>query len=165
MKMHKNHITDPQNGALTTAMNVNDNAFKALQVFLQKEAASLDENQKNDIALYALKLEIEEYLNYHEDPETIISVGAFLKRYLEKLKVKQIDFANYIGLDATYFNKILKGKRKITFELSFLLSQLFDLDPKTWMLIQLKNEYLALKQEKADYFTSFSLDELRKKAS
>ena len=66
----------------------------------------------------------------------------------------------YIGINPANFSKILSGSRKVNFELSFMLSQIFSLDPKIWMLIQVKNEYLELKKNKAKYFQNFKLEDL-----
>jgi plasmid maintenance system antidote protein VapI len=74
--------------------------------------------------------------------------------------LKQNELARYIGLDPTNFNKILSGKRKVNFELSFMLSQIFNLDPKTWILIQVKNEYLELKRDKLKNFKKYKLEDL-----
>ena len=68
--------------------------------------------------------------------------------------------AEYIGLKPSNFSKILSGSRKVNFELSFILGQIFNLDPKVWMLIQVKNEYLELKKEKEKYFQNFKLEDL-----
>jgi len=48
----------------------------------------------------------------------------------------------------------------VNFELSFMLSHIFNLDPKVWILIQVKNEYLELKKNKAEHFQNFNLRDL-----
>lgn len=103
---------------------------------------------------------MEDYLNAHDDETPALSVGDFLRLYIEKLGLKQNQLAKYVGLDPTNFNKILSGSRRINFELSFILSQIFQLDPKVWILIQTKNEYLALKRNKGDYYKQYKLEDL-----
>jgi len=83
-----------------------------------------------------------------------------LRIYIDKLNLKQNKLANYIGLNPTNFNKILSGNRKVNFELSYTLSQIFSLDPKAWILIQVKNEYKELKKNKSKYFQKFNLEDL-----
>lgn len=156
MAKHKN--IGPENGALTTPMNTKNKEFKEFQLFLKNRADALDEKQRLELELFALQVKIEDYLNSSD--EEVITVGEFLRLYIEKLELKQNKFAKYIGLNPTNFNKILSGNRKVNFELSFMLSQLFNLDPKTWILIQVKNEYLELKKSKAKYFQKYKLNDL-----
>ena len=98
----------------------------------------------------------------NEGSSNMITVGDFLRLYLDKLDIKQNKLANYIGLKPSNFSKILSGSRKVNFELSFILSRIFNLDPKVWMLIQKKNEYLELKKEKENYFRKYKLEDLVK---
>ena len=158
--MAKNRVSEPTNGALTSSMNVENKEFKELQLLLKNKADSLNEKQKLQIELFALQVKIEDYLNTHDNENQVITVGEFLRLYIDKLHLKQNKFAKYIGLNPTNFNKILSGNRKVNFELSFMLSQIFNLDPKIWMLIQVKNEYLELKKSKANYFQKFKLEDL-----
>ncbi len=163
MKKHKN--IEPENGVLTSSMNVKNKEFKNLQLFIANKANSLNEKQKLQLELFSLQIKMEDYLNSDDDKSQIITVGDFLRLYIEKLNLKQNKFAKYIGLNPANFNKILSGSRKVNFELSFMLSQIFNLDPKIWILIQIKNEYLELKKNKAKHFQKFKLDDLLKKVS
>ncbi len=133
---------EPKNGVLTNSMNVNSREFKEYQLFLSNKIDTLNEKQKLQIELFALQVKIKDYLNSNEKEIDVLTVGDFLRLYLKKLNIKQNKLANYIGLKPSNFSKILTGSRKVNFELSFMLSKIFKLDPKTWMLIQVKNEYL-----------------------
>lgn len=158
--MIKNKSIEPENGVLTSSMNVENKEFKELQLFLSNKADSLSEKQKLQIQLFGLQIKMEDYINSHEDENNLIRVGDFLRLYIDKLNLKQNRLAKYIGLNPTNFNKILSGNRKMNFELSFILSQIFNLDPKIWILIQVKNEYLQLKKNKAKLYQKFKLEDL-----
>jgi len=160
--MAKNKSKEPQNGSLTTPMNVNSREFKEFQLFLSNKVDSLEDEQKLRIELLALQIKIEDYLNSNELDSDMMTVGDFLRLYLDKLDIRQNMLAKYIGLKPSNFSKILSGTRKVNFELSFILSQIFKLDPKVWMLIQVKNEYLELKKKKNKYFQNFKLEDLLK---
>jgi len=160
--MATNKKLDIQDSVLTTSMDVKSKEFKELQLFLSDKANSLTKKQKNKIELLALQIKIEDYLNSNEGEIDVITVGDFLRLYLDKLEIKQNKLANYIGLKPSNFNKILSGSRKISFELSFMFSQIFKLDPTVWILIQVKNEYLELKKEKEKHFKKFKLEDLIK---
>ena len=160
--MVKNKKIEAQNGVLTTSMNVNSKAFKEFQLFLSNKADALSEKQKLQIELLALQIKIEDYINSNEEEMDVITVGDFLRFYLDKLNIKQNKLANYIGLKPSNFSKLLSGSRKINFELSFILSQIFNLDSNVWMLIQVKNEYLELKKNKEKDYQNFKLEDLIK---
>lgn len=153
---------EPQDGVLTTSMDIKSKEFKEFQLFLSDKVKSLDEKQKLRIELLALQIKIEDYLNSNEQNIDMITVGDFLRLYLDKLGIKQNKLATYIGLKPSNFSKILSGSRKVNFELSFILSRIFNLDPKVWMLIQIKNEYLELKKEKENDFKNYKLEDLVK---
>ena len=158
--MAKNKDIEPENGALTSPMNTTSKEFKEFQLFISRKAGSLSEKQKQQIELFALQIKIEDYLNSNDEENQILTVGDFLRLYINKLELKQNKLAKYIGINPANFSKILSGSRKVNFELSFMLSQIFNLDPKVWMLIQVKNEYLELKKDKAKYFQNFKLEDL-----
>lgn len=149
-----------ETGVLTASMNVENREFNALQLFLKKRADALNEKQKLELELFALQIKMEDYLNAHEDEQDVLTVGDFLRLYLDKLNIKQNVFAKYLGLNPSNFNKILTANRKLNFELSFMLGQIFNVDPKIWMLIQVKNEYIKLKNDKAEDFKRFKLEDL-----
>ena len=157
-----NKKIEPRDGVLTTSMDIKSKEFKEFQLFLSDKVESLDDKQKLRIELLALQIKIEDYLNSDEGNSDMITVGDFLRLYLDKLDIKQNKLANYIGLKPSNFSKILSGSRKVNFELSFILSRIFNLDPKVWMLIQIKNEYLQLKKEKENYFQNYKLEDLVK---
>lgn len=155
-----NKKIEPRNGVLTTSMDTTSKEFKELQLFLSNKVKSLEAKQKLDIELLSLQIKIEDYLSANESNQEVVTVGDFLRLYLDKLNIKQNKIAKYIGVKSSNFNKILSGERKVNFELSFILSRIFNLDPKTWMLIQVKNEYVSLKKEKENHFQNYKLEDL-----
>ena len=61
------------------------------------------------------------------------------------------EFAKHIGISRSNFNEILSGQRNINPELSVILGQLFQIDPKVWLQIQLKNDYILIEKTKNEY--------------
>lgn len=59
MVKHKN--IEPENGALTISMNVENRKFKELQLFIKNKANSLNEAQKLQLDFFALQVRIENY--------------------------------------------------------------------------------------------------------
>ena len=158
--MRKKNGIELNEGVLTNSMNTDTKEFKELQLFLSDKVSALNDKQRLSIELLALQIKIEDYLNSNEKESELISVGDFLRLYLEKLNIKQNKLAQYLGLKPSNFSKILSGSRRVNFELSFILSRIFQLDPKTWMLIQVKNEYLEMEKQKGDSFKHYSLEDL-----
>lgn len=151
---------EPQSGILTSSMDVKSREFKEFQLLLSKKADSLSKKQKLHLELLSLQIKIEDYLSANIEDDELLTVGDFLKLYLEKLDIKQNKLAAYIGQRPSNFSKILSGSRKLNFELSFMLGHIFNIDPKAWMSIQIKNEYIALKKDKRKNFQRFTLDDL-----
>ena len=153
---------EPKQGVLTNPIDFDTKAFKELQTIILEKAKKLSENEKRQIELFALQIKMEDYLKADISSEHLIEIGDFLRRYLEKLKVKQNKFASYIGLKPSNFSKILSGDRKINLELAFVLGHLFEVEPLLWIQIQLKNEYLKLKSEKEQVARQYRLSDLVK---
>ncbi len=141
-------------------MNTDSKEFKELQLFLSNKADNLSEKQKIQLELFALQVKMEDYIKSTDSEDNITTVGDFLRLYIDKLGIKQNKLASYIGLKPSNLNKILSGTRKVNFELSFILGQIFNLDPKIWMLIQVKNEYIELRNNRDVYFKNFKLEDL-----
>lgn len=158
MGKSKNIVLD--NGVLTSSMDTKSREFREFQHFISEKAGSLSESEKSQIELFAIQVKIEDYLNSDEKESQILTVGDFLRLYINKLGLKQNTLAEYIGMNPGNFSKILSGNRKVNVELSYMLSQIFNLEPKIWMLIQVKNEYLELKKNKAKYYQNFKLEDL-----
>ena len=151
---------ESEESVLTDSMDVNSKEFKEFQFLLREKSGSQSAKDKMAIELFSLQIKVEDYLNTEDG--AIISVGDFLRDYLDRLNIKQNQLAKYIGLKPSNFSKILTGTRKVNFEQSFMLGQIFSLDPKAWMQIQIKNEYLELKKDKEKYFQTFTLEDLVK---
>lgn len=147
-----------KDGVLTNPMDRNSREFKELQLFLLKKAQELSLEEKLQIELLALQYKMEDYLKATIDENSKMSVGDFLRLYLKNLGIKQSKLATYIGLQPSNFNRILSGERRINFELSMILGQLFQVDPQIWLNIQVKNDYLRLEAKK-DY-SKFKLQDL-----
>ena len=136
-------------GMLTNPMDTTSQEFREFELILLNKAGSLSDLQKLRVELLSLQLKIEDYLSSDLTKSDKVTVGDFVRLYLEKFGIQQKKFAEYIGLNPSNFNKILSGERKLNLELSFVLGQLFKIDALMWMQIQMKNDYLDY-EEKVD---------------
>ena len=68
-----------------------------------------------------------------------------LEEFLKPLGVTQVAFARHIGVPLQRINEIIRGKRGVTPETAWLLSQALGTTPELWMNLQ-RNHDLAKKR-------------------
>ena len=59
-----------------------------------------------------------------------------LEEFLKPLGVSQVDFAKHLGVGFKRINEIVNGKRSVTPETAWLLSQALGTSPQFWMNLQ-----------------------------
>jgi addiction module HigA family antidote len=59
-----------------------------------------------------------------------------LKEFLEPMSITQVHFAKHIGVSFKRINEIVNGKRSITPQTAWLLSQALGTSPQFWMNLQ-----------------------------
>lgn len=59
-----------------------------------------------------------------------------LEEFLRPLGVTQVAFAQHVGISLQRVNEIVKGKRGVTPETAWLLSQALSTTPEFWMNLQ-----------------------------
>ena len=70
-----------------------------------------------------------------------------LEEYLKPLGITQVAFARHIGVPVQRVNELVRGKRGITPETAWLLSQALDTTPQFWINLQ-SNHDLAKSRPK-----------------
>ncbi len=70
-----------------------------------------------------------------------------LEEFLEPMNITQVALANHLNIPIQRINEIIRGKRGITPETAWLLSQAFKTTPQFWMNLQ-TNYDLALNRPK-----------------
>ncbi len=73
-------------------------------------------------------------------PVRAIHPGEILREELRERGIKQKDFAQQIGFQATHLNEFIKGKRNLNENLAMKLEKNLDIPYKTWM--NLHNGYV-----------------------
>ena len=68
-----------------------------------------------------------------------------LEEYLKPLRITQVAFASHIGVPLQRINEIVRGRRGVTPETAWLLSQALGTTPELWLNLQ-RNHDLALKR-------------------
>jgi addiction module HigA family antidote len=70
-----------------------------------------------------------------------------LEEFLEPMNITQVALANHLNIPVQLINEIISGKREITADTAWLLSQAFNTTPQFWMNLQ-TNYDLALNRPK-----------------
>ena len=69
------------------------------------------------------------------------------KEFLEPAGITQVALAKHIGVSTQRINELIRGKRVVTSETAWLLSQAFDTTPEFWINLQ-TNYDLAINHPK-----------------
>ena len=141
----------PFTGALTEPFNATPQEMEQIKAAIKKHQEAMSPEEKRQVVLIRMEYKIKNYLDAEVTEDEIIIVGEFIKMYLDKVNVKQDKFAKHIGISLSNFNEILSGQHNINPELSVILGQLFQIDPKVWVQIQLKNDYILIEKTKNEY--------------
>lgn len=68
-----------------------------------------------------------------------------LEEFLKPLGITQVAFASHIGVPLQRINEVIRGKRGVTPETAWLLSQALGTTPELWLNLQ-RNHDLAMKR-------------------
>lgn len=152
------HIEEPEEGTLTTKMDVGTKGFDDFQTILINKSKQRTENQKRRIKLLSFRYEMEDYVN--SETNDFRPVGDFLKAILKLLHIQQNKFAEYIGLKPSNLSKLISGERSINYDLALIFGRIFNHDPMLWIEIQAKNEINKLEYSDKNKYSGYSLNDL-----
>ena len=156
--MKRNTSTEPTNGMLTNPMDVETDEFKDFQSLLLNMSKNRTEARQKEIELLSIKFKMQDYLESEE--LEIKPSGSFLKEYLDTLNIPHKKFAHYIKINPSNLSKLIKGERRINYELALILGKIFNIDPMLWIEIQTKNELEKIRRNKTRRFNNYSLKDL-----
>jgi antitoxin HigA-1 len=72
-----------------------------------------------------------------------------LKEFLEPMELTQVKLARHIGTSVQRVNELINGKRGITPETAWLLSQAFKTTPEFWMNLQTQHDLARSRPQQA----------------
>jgi addiction module HigA family antidote len=76
--------------------------------------------------------------------------GKILKEeFLDELSISQVAFAAHIKVPVQRINEIVRGKRGVTSETAWLLSQALDTTPEFWLNLQTNYDLAMTRPEKS----------------
>lgn len=72
-----------------------------------------------------------------------------LEEFLKPLGITQVAFARHIGVPLQRINEIIRGKRGVTPDTAWLLSQALGTTPELWLNLQRNHDLAKKRPEKA----------------
>ena len=147
------------NGILNEKMDIGTKEYEDFKLLIRSKVAETSKEERIRIALIGLKFEMEDYLQ--SDKETI-PIGKFIKKFINLLEIKQVDFANYLEIRPSNLSKILNGERKVTIEMAMILEKLSTIDAESWLRIQNQNEIRQIEKSNSKDLRKYKLLELIK---
>ena len=154
---------DGINGLGEPLVNTNSSEFKELQDVISKRSLNQSKSKVIENKLLSLRFTMENYL--HNNDNSYVEVGWFLKELLRSLEIKNKTFAEYIDFKESNLSALFSGRRKVNFDLALKLGKIFRIDPALWIHIQSKNELIKLKKELRNAYKNYNIKDLIKKAS
>lgn len=162
MKKDKDLLKELENGVLTESMDFGTIEYEDFKLLIRSKVAETSKNDRIKIELLGLKYHMEDYL---KSQAKIIEVGVFIRQFIESIEIKQIDFANYLGLRPSNLSKILNGERRLNIELALILEKLSNINAELWLRIQNKNELRKIQKSQGRQMNKYKLKELLKEAN
>ena len=142
-------------------VNQNSKEFKELQKIIKSRSKELAESEIVANQLLSLRFQMESYLE-KDDPKEVIQAGEFLEEFVDAIKIKKKDFAEYIEYKESNLSAIFKGRRKINIDLAIKFGEIFRVDPVIWLHIQSKNELLEIIERDKERYEKYKLEDLLK---
>lgn len=107
----------------------------------------------------ALHFEMWEYLNSHTN-SSIQPTGEFLNKLLEIYQITKTKFAEYVEIERTNLQAIIKGNRKFNSLLAKKIEKIFEIPAELWLHIETKNDLAKFDDKKINSKRKYSLKKL-----
>lgn len=100
--------------------------------------------------LLSIQYKLEDYIQNESDDTEILKILDFVKMYLKALNLSKKTLAAHFEMKDSNLHKYLSGERKLNAQVALKLSNFSHTKPDQWYRVQLKNEMIELKKEKAN---------------
>jgi len=154
-----NKIESFQNGILTDRMDKNSKEYEDFKLLIKSKVESTSKEERVRIAILSLKYRMEDYL---DSGKRNIPIGEFIKAFVEGAEIKQVRFAEFLGIRPSNLSKILNGERRLSLDLAIILEHITKIKAEVWLMIQNRNEIFKIKKLKKVEFSKYKLKQLMK---
>ncbi len=131
----------------------NDEKLDNINGFIKKHSDKQSNESRVKYKLLSIQYKLEDYIEKEDLKESeMLDILDFVKMYLQVLNITKKDLARYFGMNDSNLHKYLTGQRKLNPQVVLKISAFSHTKPEYWYRVQVKNELLKLKKEKAkDY--------------
>ncbi len=159
MSASVNELEKLKKGTLTEKMDLNTREYADFKLLIKSKVDSRSKDDRIEIAILGLKFEMEDYLTSNKKN---LSIGSFIKQFIEAVEIKQVRFAEFIGVRPSNLSKILNGERKLSLDLALILESLSKIKAEKWLMIQNRNQIFKIRKLKKDELSKYKLKQLIK---
>ena len=146
-------------GALTEKMNLQSTEYADFKLLIKSKVNASSKGDRIEIAILGLKFEMEDYLASNKKNTPI---GSFIKQFIGAVEIKQVQFAEFIGVRPSNLSKILNGERRLSLDLALILESVSKIKAEKWLMIQNRNEIFKIRKLKKAELSKFKLQQLIK---
>lgn len=159
MNSSTNILDELKNGILTDKMDLRSSEYADFKLLIKSKVQSSSKDKRIEIAILGLKFEMEDYLNSNKKN---ISIGSFIKKFINAVEIKQVQFAEFIGVRPSNLSKILNGERRLNLDLALILEYVSKIKAESWLMIQNRNEIFKMRKLKRNELAKYKLNQLIK---
>lgn len=155
MKIGKyfDHVLGEQN------MPIDIEAQEAVQAYILNHEENKSERNVMDRMKVGLQIEMREYLN-SETKSGFIPAGEFLNILLGIYKITKTRFSEFIDMERTNLQAIIKGNRRFNSLLAKKVEQIFEIPAELWLHIETKNDLSKFDESHKNVKLNYSLTKL-----
>ena len=135
----------------------NDKKKAGLKEFITSHSAKQSKERMLTNRLLSIQYKLEDYIQNESDDTEVLKVLDFVKLFLKALNLTKKELATYFEMRDSNLHKYLSGERKLNAKLVLKLSTFSHTKPEQWYRVEVKNELIELKKEKAnvDYYKKY----------
>ncbi len=128
----------------------NDKKKNDLKEFISIHSSKQSKERLLTNQLLAIQYKLEDYIQNDSDDTEVLKILDFVKMYLKALNLTKKELATYFEMRDSNLHKYLSGERKLNAKLVLKLSTFSHTKPEQWYRVEIKNELIELKKEKAN---------------
>jgi antitoxin HigA-1 len=128
----------------------NDKKNNDLKDFISTHSAKQSKERLLTNQLLSIQYKLEDYIQNESDDTEVLKILDFVKMYLKVLNLTKKELATYFEMRDSNLHKYLSGERKLNAKLVLKLSTFSHTKPEQWYRVEIKNELIELKKEKAN---------------
>ncbi|UZO79991.1 helix-turn-helix domain-containing protein [Aquimarina sp. ERC-38] len=139
----------------------NEEKLNSINTFVKQHSENQSKERKIRNKLLSIQYKLEDYIEKESiDEDKVINILDFIKMYLKVLGITKKDLAKYFGMKDSNLHTYLTGKRKLNPDIVLKISSFSRTNPEYWYRVQVKNELVKLRKQKAKDYEKYDYEKL-----